>query len=115
MSRVLLLLVGGLFACSSSGLPERSGAAPAAVPAPRATIGKLQMRDRSILLLASGAGLRVTVEDMAGTVLAEDVALDDLRTIDPVAYDVCRSSTASHQEQFDARLQLPLDSRVDDR
>jgi hypothetical protein len=108
------LLAGVLFACSSGGgLAERSGGAgaPAADAHAHATIGKLQMRDRTITLRASSAGLRVTVHDAAGAVLAQDVAVDELRAIDPVSYEICRSSTAIRGEYLDALRYAPVDER----
>jgi hypothetical protein len=117
MSRLpFVLLAGALLACSSgSSLAERTGSFAAPAAHAGATIGRIQMRDRTITLHASSAGLRVTVQDEAGAVLAQDVAVDELRTVDPLSYDVCRSSTAHRGEYLDALWYAPIDARVEGR
>jgi hypothetical protein len=102
---VLLLVCLG---CGSSALPTE--AAPPTREHP--VIGQLRTRDRRITLLAARAGLRVTVEDADGAPLARDVAVEELRTRDPSAYELFRTSVASRREALDARLDVPsADSR----
>jgi hypothetical protein len=70
-------------------------------------IGKLQMRNRRITLLAAREGLRVTLEDASGAPAGrgmQDVPLEELRGIDPDAYELLRSSVASGEQFLDARL-----------
>jgi hypothetical protein len=97
------LLTLPLVGCSSvSGGAHRTAAAT-----DRPVIGKLQTRDRAVTLLAARDGLRVTVEDPSGNVLAQDVSVDDLRFLDGVTYELFRSSVASRSESgLDARLEL---------
>jgi hypothetical protein len=91
-----------LAGCSSSaGSSDAWRGAPAAPGRP--VIGKLQTRDRSITLMSSHDGLRVTVEDRDGATLARDVDVEGLRAVDPLAYEMCRSSLASRGTYLDAR------------
>jgi hypothetical protein len=90
------------FGCGSSALPTET--APPASEHP--VIGQLRTRDRRITLLAARDGLRVTVEDAAGAQLARDVAVDELKTRDPAAYELFRTSVASRGAPLDARLDL---------
>jgi hypothetical protein len=104
MHRIALVaLTLAAVGCSSSvGTNPLEGA----VAAPsRPVIGKLQSHDRSVTLLASHDGLRVTVEDATGKVLAHDVDVEAVRGIDPVVYEMCRSSLASNAP-VDASLHL---------
>jgi hypothetical protein len=64
------------------------------------------MRDRTVTLLGAKDGLRVTIQDEAGRVLAEDVALDEVRGTDPLVYEVCRTAFADNRGYVDARLDL---------
>lgn len=92
-------------ACSSAtGGNELSslGLGVAAAPS-RPVIGKLRTHDRSITLMASPGGLRVTVQDDSGAAIARDVDVEGLRLVDPLAYELCRSSVASNATYLDAR------------
>jgi hypothetical protein len=101
---VLLVCLG----CGSGALPTE--AAPPTREHP--VIGQLRTRDRKITLLAAREGLRVTVEDATGAPLATDIAVEELRTRDPAAYELFHTSVASRREALDARLDLPpADSR----
>jgi hypothetical protein len=98
------LLTLPLVGCSSG---VSGGAHLSAAATDRTVIGKLQARDRAITLLAAREGLRVTVEDPSGHVLAQDVSVDDLRFLDGVTYELFRSSVASSTESgLDARLEV---------
>jgi hypothetical protein len=69
-------------------------------------LGVLQTRDQRVTLMAAPDGLRVTVRDATGAIVAQDVSVDALRETDPFLYEVCRSSTASNH-YLDARLDQP--------
>jgi hypothetical protein len=98
--------VAGLLACSAGGAPAEGSGNAAATPR-HPVIGMLKTHDRAITLLASKDGLRVSVEDARGAAIARDVAVEELRGIDPISYQVCRSSLASRGEYLDATLTLP--------
>jgi hypothetical protein len=111
---VALLFLG----CSSSaGLsatvpPALSTSPPDSPPSASgvtrlASLGRLQMKDRSVTLLASRDGVRFTVEDGAGVVLAREVSIDDLRRMEPLLYEVCQSAVVHNHAFLDARLDLP--------
>jgi hypothetical protein len=94
---------GFLAACSSgAGSGEVSGVGVATSPpaAAHPVIGKLKTHDRSIVLMSSHDGLRVTVEDASGAVIARDVEVERLRGVDPVAYELCRSSLAMSEGPY---------------
>jgi hypothetical protein len=97
------LLTLALVGCSSGV----SGGAHLSAATDRPVIGKLQTRDRAVTLLAARDGLRVTVEDPSGNVLAKDVSVDELRLLDGITYELFRSSVASRSESgLDARLEV---------
>jgi hypothetical protein len=95
---IALSLVAGC--ASSAGRSDVSAVAPSDRP----VLGKLQMRDRDVTLLASPGGLRVTIEDARGAVLARDVGVAELQSIDPLVYEMFRQSVASNRPYLDARL-----------
>jgi hypothetical protein len=98
-----LCLVG----CSSAaGSPSISGSI-ASVTSTRPVIGALETRDRMIMLFASPDGLRVTVRDGSGAVLAKEITIEQLRDQDTVLYELCRSAVASNGTYLDARVDLP--------
>jgi hypothetical protein len=97
---VLAVTVSGAVACGSTAEPAPVSATASA----RVAIAKLRFRDRSVTLFGSRDGLRARVERDDGTLVAADVAIEDLRRIDPLAYEVCRSAVASNGEYLDARL-----------
>jgi hypothetical protein len=101
---VLVACIG----CGSSAAPTGVSAAVPSQGYP--VIGRLRTRDRMVLLLASGNGLRVTIEDLSGAVLAEEVPLEAVRDRDPVTYVLCTSALASRAPTADARLDLPPQS-----
>jgi hypothetical protein len=114
------LLAVGLVGCSSGAglgeVPRAQGSAPiplaaltanAQATAPGASVlGVLQVRDQRVTLLASRDGLRVTVRDAVGAVVAENATIEELREKDPFVYEICRSSVASIHD-LDARLDHP--------
>jgi hypothetical protein len=89
-----LPLAAGLLACSSGAAGNELSPSTVAAAPNRPVIGKLQTHDRSVILMASRDGLRVTVEDASGAAIARDVDVEGLRRIDPLAYELCRSSLA---------------------
>jgi hypothetical protein len=104
---VSLAATTSLFALSLTGCSGgvSGGALTSPAGADRPVIGKLQTRDRAVTLLAARDGLRVTVEDSSGSVLARDVPVDDLRFLDGVTYELFRSSVAARSVSgLDARL-----------
>jgi hypothetical protein len=107
--------------CSGSGgLPGEPAANPAAVEVPaetaatpaapmsagRPVLGKLQMQGRMVTLLGSRDGLRVTVEDETGRIVAHDASIEEVRLVDPLVYEACRSAVADNRGYLDARLYL---------
>jgi hypothetical protein len=85
----LLALLG----CSSSVGPEEATANVPVTPGPGA-IAKIVTRDRSITLSAGGGTVRATVLDANGRLVARDVDLDALQSIDASAYEVTHASFA---------------------
>lgn len=80
----LFSLVIFVFGCSASVAPEETPVtAPASPASPE--IAKIVTRDRSITLLAGHGTVRVTVLDATGKLIARDVPVDDLQTIDASA------------------------------
>ena len=71
-------------------------------------LGTLRTRDREVLLYASPAGMKVTIKAPNGMLVADQVDLDTLRTLDPHIYDICRSGIAGRPSYLDATL----DSRM---
>jgi hypothetical protein len=97
---VLAVTMGGALACGSTAEPAPANASASG----HVAIAKLRFRDRSVTLFGAPDGLRARVERADGTLVAADVPLEDLRSIDPIAYQVCRSAVASNGEYLDARL-----------
>src|ERR1019366_2104460 len=92
-----LSLVVTLLGCSSSvGSEEAPANAPLAPSAP--AIAKIVTRDRIITLSAGRGSGRATVLDASGKLVARDVDIDALQTIDASAYDTCHSSFAGRTE-----------------
>ena len=86
-----------LLGCSSSvGSEEAPANAPLAPSAP--AIAKIVTRDRTITLSAGHGSVRATVLDASGKLVARDVDIDALQTIDASAYDTCHSSFAGRTE-----------------
>jgi hypothetical protein len=119
-SSTISVLALSLLGCSSGGLSAGPvegvdpHADPPGVTLPSSTatdrlpvLGRLQMRDRKVTLLGSRDGLRVTIEDEAGRVIARGASLDDVRQIDPSVYEICRTAVADNRGYLDARLDMP--------
>ncbi len=85
------LTLFALLACSSSVGPEQATASVPASPAPVA-IAKIVMRDRSITLSAGGGTVRATILDASGRLVARDVDLDALQSVDATAYEVTHAA-----------------------
>jgi hypothetical protein len=103
-----------LAACSSAGAPtEPSSRGPATSFRP--AIGKLQLRDRTVTMFAAKEGMRVTLEDTAGHLLAEDISLDDLHDRDPFAYEACHSALGRTEGSVDATLHMPSGEAAGER
>lgn len=96
------LVLSGL-GCASAGGPEEPLPAVASSSG-TAAIAKLVSRDRSITLLAGHGTVRATVLDGSGNLIAREVPLDDLQSIDATAYDACHSSFAGAPEGLDAHI-----------
>lgn len=93
LSTAVFLGLGSVACSSGAASGDVSGVGVAAAPS-HPVIGKLKTHDRSIVLMASRDGLRVTVEDASGVAIARDVDVEGLRSVDPLAYELCRSSLA---------------------
>jgi hypothetical protein len=92
-----LLSLVALLACSSTvGSEEPTASAPVAPGA--SAIAKIVTRDRSITLSAGRGTVRATVIDDSGRLVAHDVDIDALQTIDATAYDACHASFAGNRE-----------------
>ena len=89
----------------SSAVPTAPPAPDQAIAAttPRNSIGTIRTRDRALTLLASPAGVKVTVRSNEGKVVAAEVDVETLRSIDPDLYDIVRSGTAT-KPYLDATL-----------
>lgn len=96
-----------LVGCSSS-MGSGSGEPPPGTPVSAApvAIAKIVTRDRSITLYSGHGSVRATVLDASGKLVAREVDIDDLQTIDASAYDACHSSFAA-QTTVGARLDGP--------
>jgi hypothetical protein len=87
--------------------PTETETAPlpaAPMSAGRPVLGKLQMHGRNVTLLGSRDGLRVTIEDDTGRILAHDASIDEVRLLDPLVYEACRSAVADNRGYLDARV-----------
>ncbi len=94
MIRAAALCLVAFLGCSSGiGTEEPAPGTPAAAPA--SAIVKIVTRDRTITLSAGRGSVRATVLDANGGLLARDVDIDALQTIDARAYDVSHSSFAN--------------------
>ena len=93
----VLPLSVALLGCSSSvGSEEPPPNMPVASGA--VAIAKIVTRDRTITLSAGRMSVRATVLDASGKLVARDVDIDALQTIDASAYDTCHSSFAERTE-----------------
>jgi hypothetical protein len=89
--------------CSSAAPPSPIASEPAlAAATPRNSLGTIRTRDREMTLVATSEGVKVTVR-AGSTLVANQVDVDTLRSIDPVLYDILRSGTAS-RPYLDATL-----------
>lgn len=93
--------------------PVRSPAATAeraARPtAKEAVIGHIELRDRSVTVRSTAAGLRYTIRAANGTVLHRDLTLDQLQARAPHAAEVMRTGWARQTRpgvQVDAALRF---------
>jgi hypothetical protein len=93
-----------LVGCGTAAVAE--GEAPpivASAPGP-SPIAMIVSRDRSITLLAGGGTVRATVVDASGRLVAHQVPIDELETIDATAYEACHSSFADAHGSLDAHI-----------
>ena len=101
----LLAGVGGLGGCSQA-------ATTADTPAPSAASGvviaQIVTHDAKVAILGHGPyrDLRVVVRKTDGTMVADGITLDDLRSRDPELYMVVTSAFASSTSYVDATLDL---------
>jgi hypothetical protein len=105
MKAARILALSMCVGCGSGALSTE--AAPPAQEHP--VIGQLRTRNRRITLLAAREGLRVALEDASGGPPrreTRDMPLEELRGIDPEAYELLRTSVASVAQPLDARLDL---------
>ena len=113
MKAFAALAIGLLgFGCSTAGAPSSSGPAssePAVTMTSRSLLGTLRTRDREVLLYASSSGMKVTVRAPNGALIADRVSLDELRTLDPHIYQLCRSGVATGGGTY---LDATLDTRM---
>jgi hypothetical protein len=87
----LLVAAIALSACSSAAPIEENGGA--AVAPGGTAIAKVVTRDRSITL-TSGDGVRATVFDGAGRMIARDIPIDSLQNVDATSYEATHWSVA---------------------
>jgi hypothetical protein len=104
-----ILGVASCLGCSSApGAPSTGGTTATALSA-RPAIGALETRDRKLLLFAAPDGLKVTLEDDSGAILAKEISLEELRDRDALLYELCRSAVAQNGAYLDARVDQVLD------
>jgi hypothetical protein len=103
-----------LAACSSAGAPDAASMGRLSTSR-HVGLGTLQLRDRMVTMFATPDGLRVTLEDSAGKVLAEDISIDELRDRDLFAYQACRSGIAHGESYLDAALHLSSSAAAGER
>jgi hypothetical protein len=102
---VLYVLIACSGGCSSAaGSGSTSGGSATAATSARPVIGALATRDRKVVLLSAPEGLRVTVEDASGAVIAKEIPIEDLRDQDALLYELCRSAVAANGAFVDARI-----------
>jgi hypothetical protein len=111
MNSVLPLTLLLVVACSSAETPIEASMGRTS-PSLHPVFGKLEFRDRTVSFLATRDGLRVTLQEASGKVLAENVSIDELRNRDPFAYEACRSAVVQNG-YLDAALDLPFGAAAD--
>jgi hypothetical protein len=95
------------FGCSSAVSPSPASSEPPSASTLRSSLGSLRTHDREVLLYASPTGMKITVKAAGGAIIADQVDLDALRTLDPQIYDIFRSGVASGRPYLDATLTSP--------
>ncbi len=109
MSRALLAAVSLCFvACATGTAPPSPSkeSAPSRSPAAvvdHSVVAKLRTRDRVVSIRAGASGARVTLATLDGDVLGSDLSLDELRTRDPMLYEVVTSSVAGLDASIEPR------------
>ena len=91
-------------------VPPDAFDAPAPAPQGPRVLAALQTRDRTVRIFADKGALQVTVHDDAGNLVADRVALERLRAIDPFLYEACTSALVSAE---DAARGMYIDARLD--
>jgi hypothetical protein len=104
LTRALVPLAFVLAACASTvGVDDAPASSPADAPSSTEVV-KIVTRDRSILMSTRQHAVRVTVLDASGKLIAREVPVDDLQSIDATAYDACKSSVASGRPYLDSTV-----------
>ena len=93
MTRALLLASLAVMISACSSTVSVDGAPPPTVPGP-AAIAKIVMRDRNITLLAGRGTVLATVLDADGRLVAKELPIDELQTVDATAYEATHWSVA---------------------
>lgn len=83
----------GIGCSSATPSPPIASEPVAAAATPRNSLGTIRTRNREMTLVATSAGVRVTVR-AGSTLVADQVDVDALRSIDSELYDILRSGTA---------------------
>ena len=107
-----LTVIAALAGCSSN--VDLSGS-PATTPAGATAsteVVKIVTRDRSILVSTRQQSVRATVLDANGKLLARDVPVDELQTIDATSYETVRAGAADREPLGSFRPSTPCDRRA---
>jgi hypothetical protein len=108
MTRIMLLLAAGALCACAAALDD----APVAEPDDAApVIATLQLRDRSLSIASTTAGVRYGVTDSSGT--RAQLTLEELAVLAPELAELARSASARAGLGLDARLGFGLDARLD--
>jgi hypothetical protein len=102
---LLVLSLVALVGCSQAATTADTSAPS---QASGVVIAQIVTHDSKVAILgrSSGRDLRVVVRKMDGTMVADGITLDDLRTRDPELYMVVTSAFASSTGYVDATLDL---------
>jgi hypothetical protein len=89
-----------LVGCATASLPDQETTSQDRVVAAQPSdpghkeIAKLVSRDRSITLIAGHGDVRVTVVDASGKLIAREVPIGDLESIDATSYQLIDGTVA---------------------
>ncbi len=109
IARAVPVLAVLLFGCSQGATPTPTDPVTAASATGRVVIAQIVTHDTKVALLGGSpsSDLRVIVQNVDGSVVADGITLDELRARDPELYVVVTSAFASNGTSYvDATLDL---------